>query len=122
VSVEIQLDVEGIEQFRNKMARLESGLQRQVYHQLHRLGALIKNLARKLCPVRTGRLRSSIFSQVEDWMLLVGAKAPYAVYVEFGTRYIQPRHFLSRAIKTYVPQLERLIGESVDSAVREASK
>lgn len=60
--------------------------------------------------VRTGRLRSSITGLVDakdgrPRMLLraggntSGAPVKYAHYVEFGTKYMQPRLFMGRAMK-----------------------
>lgn len=121
MSIEVILDVRGVRELKNKLRSLNRGMQRQIYHQLHRLGSLIKNLAKQLAPVRTGRLRSSIYSKVKDWILIVGARVPYACYVEFGTRYIRPRHFLTRAIETYLPQLQTLVNEGIQQAIAEAS-
>ena len=121
MSVEVTLDVKGVRELKNKITSLNRGMQKQIYHQLHRLGSSINNLAKQLAPVRTGRLRSSIYSKVKDWTLIVGAKVPYACYVEFGTRYIRPRRFLTRAIKTYLPQLQILVNEGIKQAIAEAS-
>jgi hypothetical protein len=46
------------------------------------------------CPVETGFLRRSIGHSVVDEVGIVFASAPYAVFVELGTRYMGPRAFL----------------------------
>ena len=52
-------------------------------------GALIRDTAKELCPVRTGELRDSIDMTVEDTgktvRAVVEASAAHADYVEFGT-------------------------------------
>jgi hypothetical protein len=65
-------------------------------------------------------------------MLVVGAIAPYAWFVEFGTRYLKARKFgtrylkarkfLWRAIQRYLPQLGSIIGEAVRQAIEEARR
>jgi len=122
MSMEIQLDVKGIEKFQAKMRSLDSAMQKHVHRKLVSLGADIASEARRLAPMRTGRLRSSIFSRVREWMLEVGATAPYAWFVEFGTRYMQARRFLWRAIQRYVPELKGIISEAIRYAIEEARR
>ncbi len=121
MSVEVRLEVAGAEELRTKLQRLDSGLKRKVSEKLAEIGVLIREKARELAPVRTGRLRGSIYSQLADWILKVGAKVPYARYVEFGTRWIRPRHFLLNAIEENLVKIENAFREAVSSAVSEAS-
>jgi HK97 gp10 family phage protein len=122
MAFEVQLDVKGVKEFQAKMRSLDSAMQRHVHRKLVSLGADIATEARRLAPMRTGRLRSSIFSRVRQWMLVVGATAPYAWFVEFGTRYMEPRKFLWRAIQCYLPQLKTIIGEAVGQSIEEARR
>jgi len=121
MSVEVSIAVSGIEELRQKMKKLDSRLKRGVNDKLREAGNLIRERAKNLAPVRTGRLRSSIFSQVEDWTLEVGTNAPYARYVEFGTRWIRPRYFMLRAIQENASKIKGLLDEVVSSAVSEGS-
>lgn len=56
---------------------------------LSRLGLIVQNEARKLCPVDTGRLRSSIQHQpgrdARGPYVDVGTNVEYAPFVEYGT-------------------------------------
>lgn len=56
--------------------------------------------AKANAPVRTGRLRRSIAGRVEDngRRGVIRPSAPYWPYVEFGTRYMQPRYYIRRAV------------------------
>lgn len=55
--------------------------------------------AKEFCPVRTGQLRNSIsYEKTKPLEIEIWAKAPYAYYVEFGTRYMKARAFLRPAI------------------------
>ena len=55
--------------------------------------------ANTLVPVRTGYLKSTLaVEQPSNFQLKVKATAPYAYYVEFGTRKMSARLFLSNSV------------------------
>lgn len=119
MSIEIELEEKGIEELKTKMERLDYNMRRNVHQQLRKLGVDMKNMARQIVPVKTGRLRASIYAKVQEWMLKVGATAPYAVFVEFGTRYMRAHRFLSQTIETYRPRLMEIIKRGIDNAIHE---
>lgn len=53
--------------------------------------------AKSLAPVDKGRLRNSIRYWEEANTILVGSDVLYAIYQEFGTRYMSPQPFLQPA-------------------------
>lgn len=66
------------------------------------LGEGIRNNARSKAPVRTGRLRDSIGYYVVGGnppTLYVQATAPYARFVNNGTRWMRAQPFLSDALR-----------------------
>jgi len=121
MSIEVELRVEGSEEFAQKMEQVNVYMQRNVRRKLQDLGSDIHATARRLCPVRTGRLRDSIYTKLEDWILKVGAGAPYAVFVELGTRYMRGFYFITEAVQLHLPRLHAIIREGIDWAIREAS-
>jgi len=120
MAVEITCDVEGVEEFQAAMERFDSGLQKWVHRQLASWAADVKALAKQLVPVRTGHLRSSIYAKIQDWVAEIGAEATYALFVEFGTRYMQAQPYLYPAIQEHLPRLEQIILEAIDQAKAEA--
>jgi len=75
--------------------------------ELRRVGPMVVNRAKILCPVDTGRLRASIKGQAQrTWTLrpqfVVGSNVDYAEYVHDGTRphVIRPRN--ARALRFVV--------------------
>lgn len=134
MSVEIQFDIGGIEEFRAKMMRLDDGMRLHVWQKLQEIGDKIKRMAQQFAPVRTGFLRSTIYASmdppnppglgmtVHDWVLKVGAWANYATYQEIGTRYIKPRKFLQTALEFYLPQLAGVVAEALQLAAEEAAR
>jgi HK97 gp10 family phage protein len=59
--------------------------------------------ANTLVPVRTGYLKSTLaIEQPSNFKLKVKATAPYAYYVEFGTRKMSPRLFLTNSVNQHL--------------------
>ena len=50
------------------------------------------------CPVDTGRLQASITNEVEGKEARIGTDVSYAIYVELGTRKMNPQPYLRPAL------------------------
>ena len=118
--IEFGMNVEGIEKLQRALDRLPALMHTSVNRALDRVGADIHMDARRMCPVRTGFLRDSIYHKVEDWTLTVGARASYAAYVELGTRFIEPRYFLTEAFHLNFPKLQSILEWALDAAIKAA--
>jgi HK97 gp10 family phage protein len=72
----------------------------KIAEQLVNIGDEMVALSRGVAPVRTGFLRGSIFREVieSELSLTFGATAPYASYVEFGTRRMAAEPYLRPAL------------------------
>jgi len=121
MSVEMEIECEGLEQFQQKFQRLDSAMKTKVHERLVDLAQSVKETAKQIVPVRTGYLRSTIFSEAKEWTVKVGAYAHYAVFVEFGTRFMRGFRFLSWAVETNLPKLTQLIDGAIDESVMEAN-
>lgn len=65
-----------------ELARVLLGPDGPVMRELLRRGRNVETLAKELCPVDFGRLRSSITTQpVPEGYVLVGSNVEYAIYV-----------------------------------------
>ena len=118
VSIEFGVNVEGVEQIQDTFDRLRDLMNAAVHRSLDSVGADIHMAAFRMCPVRSGFLRSTIYYVVEDWLLKVGARAPYALFVEFGTRYVGPRYFLTEAFQLNWPRLGQVLAWTWDAALQ----
>jgi len=70
--------------------------------------------ANTLVPVRTGYLKSTIvIEQPDNFQIKIKATAPYAYYVEFGTKKMSARLFLTNSVDQHLgeftPQIEQQI-------------
>ena len=120
MAVEVTCNLEGVEEFKKAVEKLDSAMQRQIREQLAKWAANVKDAAKQLAPVRTGYLRSSLYAEIQGWTAKIGAEASYAGFVEFGTRYMQARPYIYPALQRHLPQLEQIILEALDAAKREA--
>jgi HK97 gp10 family phage protein len=102
------------------MQRFDSGMQRRVHRQLVSWAADVKASARKLVPIRTGYLQSTIYAKISEWVAEIGADATYALFVELGTKYMQAQPYLYPAIQEHLPQLEAIITSAIEQAKTEA--
>jgi HK97 gp10 family phage protein len=120
VSVDMEIHVDKVPALREKLIRLDEAMKRKVHEAMQFEAEAMKNIARERCPVRTGRLRDSIYAKVQDWILQLGATAPYAIYQELGTRHIRPRAFLKNAVwlrmQSLVNRINRVLGEAIKEA------
>jgi hypothetical protein len=67
-----------------------------------------------LVPVRTGFLKSTLaVEQPTNFQLKVKATAPYAYYVEFGTRKMSARLFLTNSVNQHLSEFGPAIAEKI---------
>ena len=119
MSVEMEMHIEGLPELHQKLSQLDDGLKRYVQEAMQFEAEAMQNMARARCPVRTGRLRDSIYAEVQDWIIELGAAVPYAVYQEFGTRFIRARRFLSNAVELRMPVLVNSLNGAINQAIEE---
>ncbi len=75
--------------------------------------------ANTLVPVRTGYLKSTIaIEQPSKFQLKIKATAPYAYYVEFGTRKISPRLFLTNSVNQHLSEFGSAIEEQIQNILQ----
>jgi HK97 gp10 family phage protein len=120
VAVEVNVAVEGVEEFNASMERFDSAMQGHVQEQLASWAEAVKALARQLVPVRTGHLRDSIYAEISEWVAEIGSEAAYALFVEFGTKWMRAKPYLFPAIQEHLPRLEQIVCEAIDAAKVEA--
>lgn len=91
--------VEGLEELQKALARFPKEWERTARQALKPGLALLESGAKKEAPVDTGRLRSSIASEVvkgpgSEIIGKVGSSLEYAPYQEYGTRYQPGKPYL----------------------------
>ena len=118
----MQVDVHGIPELQRKLDRLDESMRGRVDEALDFEVEAMQTRAQQLTPKRSGYLASSIVAvRVGEWAFKLMALAPYAVYVEFGTRFIQAIRFLSRGLELGMLGLVQHVNRAIEDAIREAS-
>jgi len=120
MSVSISLEISDGEELAQALNRFDVAVQKRIGAQLGQWAESVKANAEKLVPVRTGYLQSTIYAKTQDWQIEVGAEATYAAAVEFGTSNMRAQPYLTPAVEAYLPSLERVLLDALDSAKAEA--
>ncbi len=120
MSVSVNIDISGGEEFTAAMNRFDTAIKNQIQAQLLEWAESVKADSERLVPIRTGYLQSTILAKSQDWLVNVGAEASYAAAVEFGTQYAKAQPFITPAVEAYLPNLERVMLQALDSAKAEA--
>ena len=86
-----------------ELARLVTGKDGPVYRDLNQRANRVRNAAKRLAPVDRGTLRNSIQQEIRSGAggltARVGTNVEYAVYQEFGTKYMRAQPFLAPALQ-----------------------
>ncbi len=105
--------------FTPKLLKALKQLKPILLKRINEAGRNMVNYAKSIVPVRTGYLKSTIqFVYAGDLTWWFGATAPYALFVEFGTRYMSPRPFIRPALELYVPETVKIVKGEVLSLFR----
>jgi HK97 gp10 family phage protein len=116
--------------------KFEKQIEKKIEENLHRASLMVEGDAKRLCPVRTGRLMNSIGYQtgkrntikklvgkgkdaklvkadmppIAEYTARVGSAVHYAIYVAMGTVKMSPRSYLRPALEKNRQAIARLIG------------
>lgn len=91
------------------LARIADGLKTGVKSALDVGGKAGLEHARSVVPVRTGRLRDSIRSEVSESTLTLSANTEYAIAVEFGHHAVPARPYLRPAAEVSIKEIQNAL-------------
>jgi HK97 gp10 family phage protein len=114
---DVEFKLEGIEELVTNGDKLILELGPIVRDLLDKSIKAIERKAKRIAPVDTGRLRSSISSQVGPGQLPtyaeVGTNVNYARFVEFGTKNMKAQPYLIPAFEQSKPEIDQNIQEAI---------
>lgn len=87
----------------------------RVVKALVQIGLMMERYAQNRCPVRTGRLRSSITNDHDDTSVIVGTNVEYAPYVEYGTSRQRAQPYLKPSVQEHLDEYKSIIENSLKS-------
>jgi HK97 gp10 family phage protein len=121
MSVEMIVNINGFYELQPKLDRLDLTLRSRVDEALNSEVSNMRAVAQNLAPRRTGFLASTVYAErMGEWAFKLGARAQYAYFVEFGTRFVRARRFLSRASELAMPSVVQRVNEAVRDSIVEA--
>lgn len=113
--MKITVEIKGIEKLVYEIRKLQSDVRKKVEKLIVQAGVKTQKGARMRVPVRTGALRNSIQMSKYANIVKVGAYMPYASFVEYGTRKMKARPYLTpsyeEALKELNQELKRVVGD-----------
>ncbi len=119
MSVQISVNLSNFDALSSCFACLCEQYPEAVNQALMNVAQNILATANTLVPVRTGYLKSTIaIEQPSNFQLKVKATAPYAYYVEFGTRKMSARLFLTNSVNQHLPELAPEIEEQIQEILK----
>jgi HK97 gp10 family phage protein len=115
----IEVTFQGAEETQAFLAQAPEAIRRAVKKSLKQAATLVKQEAIWNCPVKTGYLRSTIFYSVngDEFGFTVGAKAPYGVYLEYGTRYMRAQPFIRPAFISVMTNIRSATSKEIENEV-----
>ena len=94
----ITIEWKGAKEAQQFLAQAPDAIHEAAVKSTKQAAVLVKQEAIRNCPVDTGYLRSTIFYSVAGPLdYTVGAKASYAGYVEWGTRFMAAQPYIRPA-------------------------
>lgn len=114
-NISITLDVASVTKF---FKEIPENLERAIATTIQKATLLIERDAKIGAPVDTGRLRSSISSEIRPLSSTVSTHTNYARYVHDGTRFMRARPFMANAGKSAVSEMETILGEEIAAALQ----
>lgn len=95
---DFDLTISGNKAILDNMAGLQAEIQAQAQATLEQAGQMALDKANELVPVLTGYLKSTLYVEAQPGVVTVGADAPYAIFVELGTRKMAAQPYLVPAM------------------------
>lgn len=115
----VVIQVHGVQKTRRELEAYPRRIQRDLQEVLDIYAFLIQRQAQVLAPVDTGFLRNNIFVEEDgDWARLIVATAEYAIFVEYGTRFVPAQPFLAPAARSYQRDFRSACQEAIAGSWR----
>ena len=114
-SNKIEARIVGLDKLQTKFNRMKSTADSVMTRQIHLAAERIAERANREVPVDKGRLIRSIDVAKRNKFATVKVEAPYARYVEEGTKYMKAQPYIYKHIKPSIDKmsanLKRLLGK-----------
>lgn len=121
MSVEINMSVD-LGDTGKYLDRMPEKIKRSIGDALAKSAFLVERNAKMNAPVDTGRLRSSIITELTPSIYPTMAKITpfvnYAIFVHEGTRFIKANPFMTRAKDQSQGEVEKFFDDAIDDSLK----
>ena len=118
MSVGLQVELTGWNELAEVLISIIPELQDAVKQAVQTVGERTLQDIRNFTPVRTGYLLSSeSMEELGTWTFKIYARAPYAAYVEYGTRRMAGRFYMHRGLELHMFSLDSEISSAVQAVL-----
>ena len=123
VQFPLKFEITGLDKIRNALEGAPHSIRVAANRVADEEAPKIVERAKEIVPVRTGRLRNSIYWRKTGFLgFEVGATMFYATFVEFGTRYIRARPYLRPAMQEKLPEIREALKDAIIGQILEEMK
>lgn len=112
MSVTISIKFEGAKAI-NFFGQLPMHIKRALNNAIRKSAFLVERESKRVAPVDTGRLRSSIFTIIEPLKATVQPRTNYAIFVHEGTFKMASRPFMREGGERARSAIERVFNEEI---------
>ena len=114
----LEVEVRGLETLQRFLENAPKNVDKATEESLDLLGEMAVQKAKTYAPVRTGALRESIHFIRRGFEVLLRSRVFYAGFQEFGTRFIAPRLFITRALEEIRPVILVVFRDKIEAWLR----
>lgn len=107
----MKLKVEGVDNLTQMFQGKQKSIENKITKALAKSGMIVAADAKAKAPVKTGQLRDSINVKISGKSAEIGTNVEYAIYQEFGTRYIKAHPYLIPALKENTDRIQETFKE-----------
>ncbi len=117
--ITISIGVNGQKETVANLGRMSEKVKKAIKEEIGASALRIQASAKRRCPVRTGALRNSITVDLYGEMSAeIAPHMPYAIFVEFGTRKMRARPYMTPAAEEERPRLAKELELIVDTGLK----
>ena len=118
----VKIQVTGLKEWGDKLHKMPDNIQRGLRNAIVKSSLVIEGKAKilvsgEMVKVQTGRLRTSINTQLNGLSSTVSTNINYAIYVHDGTRFITPRPFMFEAANRSLDEINDIFNHEIEKAI-----
>jgi len=121
MSIEVNISVD-LKETMLYMDRLPDNIKNAIGEALAKSGFTVERYMKTNAPVDTGRLRSSIFTELTPSIYptraTISPHVYYAIFVHEGTRFIKANPFASKAAEQSEGEVQDFFDDALDKAIK----